>query len=82
MQHQLAEVTPIQEADRLSAILSDVPRKSEILAPLSQILWGDESRRTVDQPGSTRLTLDLGALGTGFVSDDPQLLSLAWAMSR
>lgn len=82
MQHQPAEVNPAQAADRLPAALPVVPRNSEILAPLSQILWGDESRRMADQLGSTRLPLDLGALGMGFVSDDPHLLSLAKALSR
>ncbi len=79
MQYQPAEVNPVQPADHLPAVLPEVPRHSEMLAPLSQILWGDESRRTTSLSACARLPLDLGK---GLVSDDPQLLSLAWALSR
>lgn len=79
MPHQPAEVNPILPADRLPDGSPGVSRGAEILAPLSKILWGDESLHPADQSGSARLALDLG---TGFVSDNLELLSLAWALSH
>lgn len=82
MNPQIVEAFTVYQADSDLTTVSRLPRESEILAPLSQILWGTDQPLVAVSTISKSPPFDLGALGAGVVSDDPRLLTLACALSH
>lgn len=82
MPPQIVEVFTVYQADSGLTTVSHLPRESEILAPLSQILWGADQPLVAGPIISNSLPFDLGSLVVGIVSDNPRLLTLACALSH
>lgn len=82
MIHQIAEILAVRQAASGLTTISGSPQESDMLAPLSQILWSTQQRLVVDPSVGKSSPFDLGTLGAVIVSDDPRLLTLACALSH